>query len=291
MATIVLNELSYQLCYLSFYRNSLKKVPKQKWTLWNGYVVDGFSMVEEQREGYMRELHDCMLLHFREKPIDQWQIKHIWNYHTTPEEVYKFFGYDIHNLKNEPIYIENVDPWLCFTQDNVLVLYFGEDKPILKTKTTKIFTKHAKIWANHLIFKENKGVYEYKYWDVKDKSKLLFCGQSSIDCVFPEFDWSNIDPYGKCIRLIDLGVFRASDTYDYSEDEKQEILRKRAEEEERKRQYKEELYKRKHTPGYCCRCGCEGASYVRNPYYWDMYNESHYEWLCNRCYEDIVGDI
>ena len=291
MATIVLNELSYQFCCLSFYRNSLKNVPKQKWTLWNGYVVDGFSMVEEQREGYMRELHDCMLLHFREKPIDQWQIKHIWNYHTTPEEVYKFFGYDIHNLKNEPIYIENVDPWLCFTQDNVLVLYFGEDKPILKTKTTKIFTKHAKIWANHLIFKENKGVYEYKYWDVKDKSKLLFCGQSSIDCVFPEFDWSNIDPYGKCIRLIDLGVFRASDTYDYSEDEKQEILRKRAEEEERKRQYKEELYKRKHTPGYCCRCGCEGASYVRNPYYWDMYNESHYEWLCNRCYEDIAGDI
>ena len=291
MATLVLNELSYQPCCLSFYRNSLKKVPKQKWTLWNGYVDDGFSMVEEQREGYMRELHGCMLLHFREKPIDQWQIKHIWDYHTTPEEVYKFFGYDIHNLKNEPIYIENVNPWLCFTQDNVLVLYFGEDKPILKTKTTKIFSKHAKIWANHLIFKENKGVYEYKYWDVKDKSKLLFCGQSSIDCVFPEFDWSNIDPYGKCIRLIDLGVFRASDPYDYSEDEKQEILRKRAEEEERKRQYKEELYKRKHTPGYCCRCGCEGASYVRNPYYWDMYNESHYEWLCDRCYEDIIGDI
>lgn len=291
MATIVLNELSYQPCCLSFYRNSLKKVPKQKWTLWNGYVDDGFSMVEEQREGYMRELHGCMLLHFREKPMDQWQIKHIWDYHTTPEEVYKFFGYDIHNLKNEPIYIENVDPWLCFTQDNVLILYFGEDKPILKTKTTKIFSKHAKIWANHLIFKENKGVYEYKYWDVKDKSKLLFCGQSSVEQVFPEFDWVNIVPYGKCIRLIDLGVFRASDPYDYSEDEKQEILRKRAEEEERKRQYKEELYKRKHTPGYCCRCGCEGASYVRNPYYWDMYNESHYEWLCDRCYEDIVGDI
>ena len=267
----------------------MKKVPKQKWTLWNGYVDDGFSMVEEQREGYMRELHSCMLLHFREKPIDQWQIKHIWNYHTTPEEVYKFFGYDIHNLKNEPIYIENVDPWLCFTQDNVLVLYFGEDKPILKTKSTKIFTKHAKIWANHLIFKENKGV--YKYWDVKDKSKLLFCGQSSVEQVFPEFDWANIIPYGKCIPFIELGVFRASDPYDYSEDEKQEILRKRAEEEERKRQYKEELYKRKHTPGYCCRCGCEGASYVRNPYYWDMYNESHYEWLCDRCYEDIVGDI
>lgn len=290
MATIVLNELNFQPHCLAFYRNPLKKVPRQKWTLQNGYVDDGFDMVEEQREGYMRELHDVMLLHFRYKPADQWEIKHIWDYHTTPEEVYKFFGYDIHNL-NEPIYIENVDPWLCFTQDNDLVLYFGEDKPVLKTKTSKIFTKHAKIWANHIIFRENKGVYEYKYWDVKDKSKLLFCGQSSVEWVFPEFDWTNIDPHGKCTRRIDLGVFRASDPYDYSDEEKAEILRKRAEEEERRRQYEEELEKLKHTPGHCCRCGAPYASYRPNPYYHDMFNEIHYEWLCDSCYNDIAGDI
>ena len=103
----------------------------------------------------------------------------------------------------------------------------------------------------------------------------------------------NTQKTGKYLDLLDAMQERIEIDlkYDYSEDEKQEILRKRAEEEERKRQYKEELYKRKHTPGYCCRCGCEGASYVRNPYYWDMYNESHYEWLCDRCYEDIIGDI
>ena len=291
MATIVLNELSCQPDCLVFYRNSLKKVPKQKWTLWNGYVDDGFRIVEEQRKGYMRELHDCMLLHFREKPKDPYEIKHFWDYHTTPEEVYKFFGYDIHNLKNEPIYIENVDPWICFTENNDLVLYFGEDKPVLKTKTTKIFTKHAKIWANHSIFGENKELYEYKYWDVKDRSKLLFCRQSSVERVFPEFNWTNIVPYGKCIRFIELGIFRASDPYDYSDEEKAEILRKRSEEEERQRQYEEELERLKQTPGYCCRCGCEDASYVRNPYYWDMYNESYYEWLCDSCYNDIAGDI
>ena len=292
MATIVLNSLSFQPHCLVFHRNSLKKVPRQKWTLWSGYVDDGFSMVEEQREGYMRELHDVMLLHFREKPEEPYDIKYIWDYHTTPEEVYKFFGYDIHNLKNEPIYIENVDPWLCFTQDNDLVLYFGEDKPILKTKTTKIFTKHAKIWGIHSKwFKEGKDPVEYKYWDVKDKSKLLFCGQSTIERIFPEFDWANIDPYGNCTRRIDLGVFRASDPYDYSDEEKQEILRKRAEEEERKRKYEEELERRKNTPGFCSRCGAEHAGYVPNPYYHDMYGDIHYEWLCDRCYEDIAGDI
>lgn len=288
MATIVLNELSFQPHCLAFHRNPLKKVPKQKWTLWNGYVDDGFDMIEEQREGYMRELHDCMLLHFREKPTDPYHLKYLWNYHTTPEEVYKFFGYDIHDLKG-PIYIENVDPWLCFTEDNELVLYFGEDKPVLKTKSSKIFTKHAKIWARHCTW--TSGVNEYKYWDVKDKSKLLFCGQSTINRVFPEFDWKNIDPYGKCIRYIELGVFRASDPYDYSDEEKAEILRKKAEAEERHRQYLEELERRKNTPGYCCRCGCEGASYVEDPYDADIYGVSNYRWLCSRCYDDIAGDI
>lgn len=289
MATIVLNEKYHSLQCLAFYRNSLKKVPRQKWTLWDGYVDDGFNMVEEQREGYMRELHDYMLLHFRYKPEDPWNIKHIWNYHTTPEEVYKFFGYDIHNLKGDPIYIENVDPWICFTENNDLVLYFAEDKPVLKTKTTKIYTKHAKIWTKIIV--DGKENYEYKYWDVKDKSKLLFCGQSIIERVFPEFDWSNIDPYGKCIRRIDLGVFRASDPYDYSDEEKQEILRKRAEEEERRRQYKEELEKLKHTPGHCSRCGSAGAEYVKYPYDWDMYGNENYAWLCDNCYSDLAGDI
>ena len=289
MATIVLNEKYHSLQCLAFYRNSLKKVPRQKWTLFDGYVDDGFNMVEEQREGYMRELHDYMLLHFRYKPEDPWNIKHIWNYHTTPEEVYKFFGYDIHNLKGDPIYIENVDPWICFTENNDLVLYFGEDKPVLKTKATKIYTKHAKIWTKIIVGgKEN---YEYKYWDVKDKSKLLFCEQSIIERVFPEFDWSNIDPYGKCIRRIDLGVFRASDPYDYSDEEKQEILRKHAEEEERRRQYKEELEKLKHTPGHCCRCGSAGAEYVKHLYDWDMYGNENYAWLCDNCYSDLAGDI
>ena len=290
MATIVLNELSFQPHCLVFHRNPLKKVPKQKWTLWNGYVDDGFSMVEEQREGYMRELHDCMLLHFRYKPEDPYEIKHIWDYHTTPEEVYKFFGYDIHNL-NGPIYIENVDPWLCFTQDNDLLLYFGKDKPVLKTKTSKVFTKHAKIWANHSIFRKNKELYEYKYWDVKDKSKLLFCGQSTVERVFPEFDWSNIDPYGNCVKRIDLGVFRASDPYDYSDEEKTDILRKRAEEEELRRQYEEELERLKHTPGHCCICGKSCAEYVKHPYDWDMYGNENYVWLCDDCYSDLAGDI
>ena len=61
------------------------------------------------------------------------KLKYIWDYHTTPDELFKFFGYDINNL-NGPIYIDNIDPWFCFTETSDLCLYFGKDKPKLKIK-------------------------------------------------------------------------------------------------------------------------------------------------------------
>lgn len=293
MATLILNHLSIQPHCPVFYRNGIKQVPRQKFTVMNGYVPDGYDIVQLQRDGYMREIKDVLLLHFREKPDDgdPWHIKY-WNHHTTPEELFEFFGYTLTPGMRDHIIIDGIDPWIGFTEDNDLFLYFGEDKPIRKTKTSKNLTPHAKIWGRHSKwFKEGREPVEYEYWDVKDKSKLLFCGESTINRVFPEFDWANIDPYGKCIRRIDIGVFRASDPYDYSDEEKAEILRKKAEDEERKRKYQEELEKRKHTPGYCECCGEEGASYVEDPYDADINGVSNYRWLCGRCYENIAGDI
>ena len=293
MATLILNHLSIQPHCPVFYRNGIKQVQRYRYSVMQGHIPDGFDIVRLQRDGYMREIKDEMLLHFREKPSgdDPWQLQH-WDHHTTPEELFEFFGHKLVPGMRDHIIIDNIDPWIGFTEDNDLFLYFGEDKPVLKTKTSKILTKHAKIWGRHSKwYKEGKDHVEYKYWDVKDKSKLLFCGESSIERVFPEFDWRNIDPYGKCISRIDIGVFRASDPYDYSDEEKAEILRKKAEEEERKRKYLEELERRKNTPGFCSRCGAEHAGYVPNPYYRDMYGDIHYEWLCDDCYNDIAGDI
>lgn len=213
MATIVLNHLSIQPQCPVIYRNGVELKPRSKWTL-DGYKPDGFDTIGQQREG-KREIKDVLLLHFREKPSDDndpFLIRN-WDHHTTPDELFRFFGENINRL-NGSIYIDDVDPWMCFTEDNDFVLYFGKDKPKLKTKKSKILTVHAKIWGNHSKwYKEGKEPVEYKYWDVKDKSKLLFCGVSTIERVFPEFDWANIDPYGKSIKRIDLGVFRCSDQY------------------------------------------------------------------------------
>lgn len=293
MATLILNDLSIQPQCAVLYRNGIKQVQRYKFSITKGNIPDGFNIIGLQRDGYMREIKDVLLLHFRYKPNldDSWGLQH-WDHHTTPEELFKFFGYELIPGMQDHIIIDNIDPWICYTEDNDLVLYFGDDKPILKTKISKILSKHAKIWGRHTKwFKEGKEPVEYQYWDVKDKSKLLFCSVSTIERVFPEYDWSNIDPYGKCISRINLGVFRCSDPYDYSNEEKEEILKKKAEEEERKRKYMEELEKRKHTPGYCECCGEEGAEYIPDPYDYDMYNVINYRWLCGKCYNSIAGDI
>jgi hypothetical protein len=213
MATLVLNHNSIQPHCAVFYRNGVKLEPRYEYSVMKGYIQNGTKEVAIQREG-CKEIKDTLLLHFHEKPKDPWHLKTIWDYHTTPEELFKFFGYDINNL-NGPIYINDIDPWFCFTETSDLCLYFGKDKPKLKVKSTKIVSKHAKIWAaTTKWFGESFIPKEYLYWNVKDKSKLLFCGVSSIEKVFPEFDWSNIDPYGKRIDRIKIGVFRASDPYD-----------------------------------------------------------------------------
>ena len=217
MATLILNHLSIQPHCPVFYRNGVQEVQRYRYSITQGYIPDGIDIIELQRIGYKRQLKDTLLLHFHEKPNDEdpWHIKY-WNHHTTPEELFQFFGYELTpNMKNH-IIIDNIDPWMCFTEDNDFVLYFGKDKPVLKTKTSKILTRHAKIWGRmEKWFKEDKNPVKYKYWHVKDKSKLLFCGQSSIDKVFPEIKWRLYQPYGNLNR-IDLGPFRASDPYDYT---------------------------------------------------------------------------
>ena len=71
--------------------------------------------------------------------------------------------------------------------------------------------------------------------------------------------------------------FKASLEYDYSDEEKAEILEKERKEQEAKKQAEIELWKRKNTPGYCHFCGAEDAE-------WIPFEEM---WLCESCYYDL----
>ena len=237
-----------------------------------------------KRDGYMRTVPNLMLF-FHNDP-DMVSIK---RYHTSPDEMVNFFNID--TTKYEKQYIENVDPWLCFTDDCHLVMYFGEDKPIRKQKTVKTLTKHRKTWEHRNDTFSDKKEHTYNYWSVKEPSKMLICDVwlDRLESTFPELPYKSVclETY-QPTRLNE--PFKCSDEYDYSPEEKAEIIRKEKEKEEKRIKELEELEIRKHMDGYCDLCGSK-AEYVMDPYQYEINGIVTYRWLCPSCYNSACGDI
>ena len=169
-------------------------------------------------------------------------------------------------------------------QENLdILLYFGEDKPVIKEKTVKSNTKHRLTWSHYLKHNFDGTPATYKYWDVKDKSKMIICSISldHINYIFPEleykfeYSWAFREP-PVVPPLVKNEPFKASREYEYSDEEKAEIIEKERIEREAKEKAKRELEERKRTPGYCCLCGAENAEYI--PF--------EGMWLCEDCYWD-----
>lgn len=230
----------------------------------------------KQRDGYMRKIIPlCCFIH------GQSEYKFLQNLKTTKEQLYNFFNVPDNN--DMTFLVKNVNPWICFTEDFDIVLYFGDDKPIIKEKTVKSNTKHRQTWAKSSKQQFNGTTVTYKYWDVKDNSKMIICSVDlkHLKLTFPDIEYQ-FDEYWsfqdnpKLPELILNEPFKATRDYDYSEEEKKEILEKERIANELKQQQIEEWEKRKNTPGYCSICGAEHAEYI--PF------EGRY--LCHDCYWD-----
>ena len=57
------------------------------------------------------------------------------------------------------------------------------------------------------------------------------------------------------------------------------------------RKERSQLEKQKEHPGFCDHCGRPGADYVINPYFYEMYDEEYYEWMCPECYHEAAMDV
>lgn len=235
------------------------------------------------RDGYMRKSIPCLLF-FHYQP----DMKSIQDGHTTPDEMFKFFNIDTKKDGNQ--YIENIDPWLCLTENYDLVLYFGEDKPIRKEKTVKTMTQHRRFWAHHNKWNWEGKPATYSYWEVKDKSKLIIADISHdfFQC-FPELKYKPI-----AMEIVDVSLnepFKCSDNYGYTDLEKDEIIKKELEKKAEQERHMAEIEERKHTPGWCSYCGLYKAELIANPYDYDIHGEINMEYICSSCYHDICGDI
>lgn len=201
------------------------------------------------------------------------------------DRILEYFGYDTSapNPKEDIIIADNINPFICRINYN-LVVYFGDDTPILKGKMIKTKTPHFVEWT-HEDYKRKE--YEtYYFVQVQHPEKMFIVNRYKYDY---EFD------YWKGAEEVFVNLNQYICRFDMSKDElKKRLADKAKAERERKRKEKERERKLeilKETPGYCCRCGAAHAELCVNPFEEEMNGIIVHEWLCADCYNDIAGDI
>ena len=233
------------------------------------------------------------------KPNDDW----------TPTEdkkmMLEFLGIDynyvLENTRNgKEIKIPVSRNFKCvFTKNGDIVIYDGDvtPDPVRKTKHVKTLCKWYKEWGKKFSFYEmkekNPDGFDIDGWEFKKGSKYVICSsfrflQDLKYNLIPEYFVGLLDELYKksyyhenwlkcCEILYNTDPIDLNNSWDYTDEEKEQ-LRLEAEEKERKeREAIEELERRKHTPGYCRLCGAENAEYIP---FEDMY-------MCRDCYYDM----
>lgn len=179
---------------------------------------------------------------------------------------------------------ENVNPYICLINYN-LVVYFGEDKPILKSKSVKSCTDGYKTWTLNN-WKNPQKKETYYYLDVKESDKLFIFGNTY------DFEIMSNENKQETLEVVD-GQYICKFDMSNEQWEKQMQVKIQKDIEEKKRREEEaaERERRKNTPGYCSCCGSENAMFTVNPYNADMYGDYTQIWLCDNCYDSLLGDI
>lgn len=171
-----------------------------------------------------------------------------------------------------------------FTKNGEIVIYDGDvtPDPVRKSKTVKTLCKWYKEWGKRYSFyqykAQNPSGFQVDGWIFEPGSKYVVCSsyhflQDLKYSLIPEYFVGLLDElYEKSYRhenwvkccefLYNMDPIDLNDSWDYSDEEKEQ-MRLEAEEKERKeREAAEELERRKQTPGYCSICGADHAEYI-----------------------------
>jgi hypothetical protein len=197
-------------------------------------------------------------------------------------------------------------PLKCvFTDLGEIVLYNPEKtkdpKPI--TKICKTQNKFFKEWGEPLIYNSLKEKYPdgivVRGWKFEKGSEYIICDtfhgplEDYRNYLIPELYKGKLlekinnkyndkilsGEYFKevCEELYNLGSIDLSSSWDYTEEEKEQIRIQVENEIRKKQEEQEKLERRKHTPGYCSICGAENAKYI--PFI--------EEYRCECCFNDM----
>lgn len=186
-----------------------------------------------------------------------------------------------------------------FTKNGEIVIYDGDvtQDPVRKTKKVKTLCKWYKEWGKRYSFyimkKQHPDGFQVDGWEFKSGSKYVVCSsfhflQDLKHNLIPEYFVGLLDElYGKsynhevwlkcCEILYNLDPIDLNDSWDWTDEEKEQMRLEAMEKERKEREAAEELERRKHTPGYCSICGAENAEYI--PFIG--------EYRCKDCFMDM----
>lgn len=205
-----------------------------------------------------------------------------------------FFGdkWD-HVFHNEDMVTEG--EWmLLFTKDGRSVFYHkGDPAPEVITKHCKIRNKFYKEWVKpYTEYSENLPPVDITGFKFRKDQDYLICRCGNPCDIIPEhtINVGLTHTFGIYNDLFAVGVIDLSSSYDWTNDQKAEFAKQISAYRKKVEKERNELEERKHTAGFCSICG-EPASYVIDPYDEEMNGVIHYRWLCDKCYNDLLGDI
>ena len=211
---------------------------------------------------------------------------HTWDKIDT-QKILKMFGkQEVFDAKfgDNITVAEHVNPYVCLI-NHKLVVYFGDDKPVLKSKSVKSCTSGYKKWTGH-IWKNPTKEEKYYYLNVKKPEKIFIFWNSY------HFDGGNFTSKHETIEIVDGQYITKFDmcNEDWSKAMQIKIENDR-QEKIRQENYQYELEQNKHTPGYCSCCGDAHAHLIVDPFNVEMNGDYTPVWLCDSCYERYFGDI
>ena len=256
------------------------------------------------RGGYDNEKHKGIDLYHRPAEFNNGYISHVdygcivfFRYEDDPERPFRFFGID----KNKDEGVE-LNLSICFDMAGRLVLFKDElsYRPERFVKTFK--SKNSKIvkeWVYGYKRYSSKEDIIVQGWKFKSKDDYLICDRTGHELrnLIPElselykpelfyYDYQKITE-----NLWNLEPYSLNTPWGLTP-EQREILRQRDQKHiEEVRKERSQLEKQKELPGFCDHCGRPGADYVINPYFYEMYDEEYYEWMCPECYHEAAMDV
>lgn len=196
------------------------------------------------------------------------------------KKILAIFGKTIEECKNTHTVVQEINPWLMLINDGVFIIYFGEDKPIIKVAETPRWTSDYYRWTG-VSWKQSTKALSYSYVSVDEEDKMFIFYDNTYHF---EHHLGADKSNGEYITQ-----------YDYTKEIYEHLVNQKIEKEKddlaELAELRADLDRRKHTPEFCSRCGNNNAMYTVDPYAAQVRGDYSYHWLCQSCYNYKIAAL